>query len=56
MKQVNLDRGGWRADSYRSFLKGDVERRTNLDIVKHSHVARIVFKDDNKKTAAGSNF
>ena len=42
--QVNLDKNGRRADTYRSYL-ADVTDRDNLFIIKHATVTKILFEE-----------
>ena len=38
-------RNGMRSSTYRAFLQGDTEDRTNLDIVTQAHVTRVLLSD-----------
>ncbi len=50
-------RNGMRSSTYRAFLQGPVESRSNLTIIPHAHVTKVVLSGDaGNRTATGIEY
>ncbi|WP_223423154.1 GMC family oxidoreductase [Tateyamaria pelophila] len=49
-------RNGMRSSTYRAFVQGETESRSNLEIITNAHVTRILLSGDDVPTATGIEY